>query len=133
MGSSVSDVRCGWRRQTRSAPESVTSANTPPARSPSRQAHARRVRPTEPPLVASCRFPAEAGRRTCRSQRAAAAVGPCDQKALWHKDNHRGRRPAVWSPVEYQRPRLRTPFHRSIDISDLPQPDRRTPHSPAQT
>ncbi|MGO4618369.1 IS21 family transposase [Nocardia sp. 2YAB30] len=24
-----------------------------------------------------------------------------DQKALWRKDNHRGRRPAVWSPGEY--------------------------------
>src|SRR5436190_166919 len=24
-----------------------------------------------------------------------------EQKALWRKDNHRGRRPAVWSPGEY--------------------------------
>ena len=24
-----------------------------------------------------------------------------DQKMLWRKDNHRGRRPAVWSPGEY--------------------------------
>ena len=45
-----------------------------------------------------CRSPA---RPVMSARRGTFAAWFTDQKALWRDDNHRGRRPAVWSPGEY--------------------------------
>ena len=45
-----------------------------------------------------CRSP---GRRAMRGRRATSGGWSRTQKALWRRDNHRGRRPAVWSPGEH--------------------------------
>src|SRR6478672_9631090 len=45
-----------------------------------------------------CRSPA---RPVMSARRGTFAAWFADQKALWRNDNHRGGRPAVWSPGEY--------------------------------
>ena len=98
---------CGTTHKTVKRAVERAEAGGPPAREP-RPRNFDAVRDLVAERVAKSRGRISA-KRLLPIARAAGYEGSprnfrrlvAEQKALWRKDNHRGRRPAVWSPGEY--------------------------------